>query len=57
LPISVAPLCSYRQYAAGGPRQNGRRNSKMKEQTGNVIENKGLLWKTREQTGNVYENK
>jgi hypothetical protein len=29
----------------------------MKEQTGNVIENKGLLWKTREQTGNVYENK
>jgi hypothetical protein len=31
--------------------------SKMNEQCGNVIENKGLLWKTWRQSGNVYENK
>jgi hypothetical protein len=30
---------------------------KMKERTGNVIENKGLPWKTWWRTGNVYENK
>ena len=27
------------------------------EQRGNVIENKGRLWKTQGQSGNVYENK
>jgi hypothetical protein len=30
---------------------------KMKEQSGNVVENKGPLWKTREQTENRCETK
>jgi hypothetical protein len=30
---------------------------KMKVRSGNVIENKGLLWKTWGRSGNVYENK
>jgi hypothetical protein len=30
---------------------------KIKEQSGNVIEKKGALWKTRRLTGNVIENK
>jgi hypothetical protein len=30
---------------------------KLKEQSRNVIENKGPLWKTRRLSGNVYENK
>jgi hypothetical protein len=29
----------------------------LQEQRGNVIENKGELWKKPEQGGNVYENK
>jgi len=28
----------------------------MTERSGNVIENKGPLWKTSKRTGNVYEN-
>ena len=32
-------------------------NLKLNEQCGNVIENKGPLWKTREASGNVIENK
>ena len=28
----------------------------LKERTGNVVENKGGLWKTRERSGNVHEN-
>jgi hypothetical protein len=32
------------------------RNSFLNERTGNVVENKGPLWKTREQSGNVHEN-
>jgi hypothetical protein len=31
--------------------------SKSKEQTGNVYENTGPLWKTRGRSWNVYENK
>jgi hypothetical protein len=30
---------------------------KLKDQRGNVVENKGPLWKTRRQSGNVMENK
>jgi hypothetical protein len=30
---------------------------KVNERTGNVIENKGMLWKTPERSWNVYENK
>jgi hypothetical protein len=30
---------------------------KLNERTGNVIENKGWLWKAWERTGNVIENK
>jgi hypothetical protein len=30
---------------------------KLNEQSGNVYENKGPLWKTRKQSGNVIENK
>jgi hypothetical protein len=34
-----------------------RKNSFLKERSGNVIENKGPPWKTWERCGNVYENK
>jgi phosphoribosyl-AMP cyclohydrolase len=30
---------------------------KIKEQSGNVVENKGALWKTGERSGNIVENK
>ncbi len=34
-----------------------RSNFKMKERSGNVIENKGPLWKTWERSRNVAENR
>jgi hypothetical protein len=37
--------------------RRGKKNSFLNERTGNVIENKGPLWKTRERSGNVVENK
>jgi hypothetical protein len=33
------------------------KNSFLQEQSGNVLEKKGALWKTWQGTGNVYENK
>jgi hypothetical protein len=39
---------------AGGARRN---SSKLNERTGNVVENKGALWKTRERSWNVVDNK
>jgi hypothetical protein len=39
------------------PYQIGNDPSKFKEQSGNVYENKGPLWKTRERSWNLIENK
>ena len=57
-----AKLIGVRPGAAGAlqrfPQHGGERNFlELKERTGNVIENKGALWKTRRRSGNIIENK
>jgi hypothetical protein len=44
-----------RTPARGG--KASKDSSKLNERSGNVIENKGAMWKTGERSGNVVENK
>jgi hypothetical protein len=56
-PMTSSPLFSARQNVIVCPRFDRIDREKLNERSGNVIENKGLLWKTGQQSRNVYENK
>ena len=64
VPYSLFPVAGRTLGRGSRPRQDvawdGQRTnvvtSKMDEQSGNVYENKGPLWKTRVLCGNVHEN-
>ena len=51
------PLALLRQKVAFVGVKEKRGPLQLNEQRGNVIENKGLLWKTSGQSGNVIDNK
>jgi hypothetical protein len=49
--------CSPRDSKSESGRETKKEFLKMKEQSGDIYENKGSLWKTGWQSGNVTENK
>jgi hypothetical protein len=56
-PMTPSPLLSAWQNVTACSRSDRSYFKKMRERSGNVIENKGSLWKTDQQSRNVYENK